>query len=74
MNYTNANRTKPIEPTFGPLVETCAAHGINRTTAFELAREGVIDSFLLKNRRFVMIDSLRTLPARMLLGDPRAAA
>lgn len=55
--------------TFGPLVPVCKAHGIGRTKAFELAGTGMIETFALGTRRYVVLDSLRTLPARLRDGD-----
>ncbi len=52
-------------PAFAPLVPTCAAHGISRTVAFELAASGKLDTFLIGKRRYVYIESLRTLPERL---------
>jgi hypothetical protein len=57
---------------YGPLVDTCAAWGIRRNAAFELARRGLIDTFQIGRKRFVRIQSLRTLPDR--LSQPDAAA
>lgn len=54
-----------IEPTFAPLVPACAAFGIGRTKAFELAQAGVIETFLIGTRRYVVLESLRTLPHRL---------
>lgn len=54
-----------IEPTFGPLVPTCAKYGIGRTVAFQLAATGVIETFTIGARRFVVLESLRTLPHRL---------
>jgi hypothetical protein len=53
------------EPTFGPLVEACASHGIKRTKAFDLAATGLLETFTIGTRRFVILQSLRTLPERM---------
>jgi len=47
---------------YGPLVEECRARGIGRTVAFELARNGTIETFHLGRRVFVMLDSLDALP------------
>lgn len=52
-------------PAFGPLVEQCRARGIGRTVAFKLAREGVIETFHIGRRVFVMLESLDSLPARL---------
>ena len=50
---------------FAPLVDACASHGISRTVAFQLARDGLLETFAIGRRRYVMADSLRTLPARL---------
>lgn len=61
------------EPAFGPLVEECAKHGISRTVAFELAAGRQLDTFKLGTRRYVLLDSLRTLPERLKTsGEGRA--
>lgn len=54
-----------IRPTYGPLVPVCAKHGIGRTTAFELARRGELETFRIGARTFVMLDSVATLPERL---------
>ncbi|MEZ5462318.1 hypothetical protein [Dokdonella sp.] len=63
---TNAG-TSPVDlkPTFAPLVTACNAHGIGRTKAFELAAAGIIETFAVGTRRFVVLESLRTLPDRL---------
>lgn len=53
-----------VGPTYGPFVETCEKFGIKRTWAYELADEGLIETFKIKNRRFVYIESLQSLPLR----------
>lgn len=55
----------PTPPTYRPLVTACAEHGISRTVAFELARAGKLETFTLGRRRYVNLESLRTLPERM---------
>jgi len=57
---------------FGPLVETCRAHGIGRTTAFELAANGTLKTFHIGTRRYVTMQSLRDLPALMAANDDDA--
>jgi len=52
-------------PAFAPLVPACATHGISRTVAFELSAAGLLDTFLIGKRRYVHMDSLRTLPDRL---------
>lgn len=66
----------PEQPTFQPLVKACADHGIGRTVAFELARAKKLDTFTIGTRRYVYLESLRTLPARLTSesGEVDAAA
>lgn len=52
-------------PTYRPLVTACAEHGISRSVAFELARTGLLKTFALGQRRYVYLESLRTLPERL---------
>lgn len=57
--------TQPApQPTFAPLVQACRAFGIGKTKAYELASRGQLRTFRLGTRRFVYIDSLRSLPSR----------
>ena len=48
-------------PSFGPLVAVCKKHGIGKTKAFELAKQGVLRTFLIGSRRYVCMESLRAL-------------
>lgn len=50
---------------FGSLVEECRARHIGRTVAFQLARDGLIETFHIGRRVFVMLDSLDGLPERL---------
>lgn len=52
-------------PAYGPMVESCSRHGISRTVAFELARKGLLDTFTIGTRRYVMLASLHDLPKRL---------
>lgn len=58
---------------FGSLVEECRARGICRTVAFELARDGTIETFHLGRRVYVMLDSLDALPQTLAKQQPEAA-
>ena len=62
------------EPAFGPLVDECEKHGISRSTAYELVASGHLDTFKIGARRYVLVESLRTLPERMGLvsANPKA--
>ena len=52
-------------PSYLPLVTGCGGHGISRSVAFELARKGLLATFLIGTRRYVYMESLRTLPERL---------
>lgn len=52
-------------PTYGPLVTTCALYGIGRTKAFELAAAGTLETFVIGSKRYVLIESLDSLPERL---------
>ncbi len=51
---------------FAPFVEECAEHGISRTAAYRLADKGMLETFTLGRRRYVVLESLRSLPERMM--------
>jgi hypothetical protein len=53
------------QKTFGRLVPECKKRGIGRTTAFELAAKGILETFTIGTGRYVYMDSLRTLPERL---------
>lgn len=59
---TNVNNH---EITFAPLVQACKAHGISRTTAWILCKEGLLENFNIGTRKYVYLESLRTLPQRL---------
>ena len=50
---------------FAPFVPACQAHGIPKATAYELLADGLLDSFLIRRRRFIRLESLRSLPDRL---------
>lgn len=54
---------------FRALVTACAERDISRTVAFELARKGLIENFLIGKRRYCYVDSLDTLPARLAAAE-----
>jgi len=54
-----------IAPTYRPLVTACKEHGISRSVAFELVRDGKLQTFTIGTRRYVYLDSLRSLPERL---------
>jgi hypothetical protein len=50
---------------FRPFIPECAKRGIGKTTAYELASNGDLETFLIGRKRFVYLDSLATLPERL---------
>lgn len=63
------------EPAFGPLVEECAKHGISRSVAYELVASGHLETFKIGARRYVLVESLRSLPGKLARqGDGKAVA
>ena len=63
-----------IQPSYAPLVFACRAHGIGRTSAFELAKRGLLATHKIGSRTFVDLESLRTLPERLAEVGYRVAA
>lgn len=63
--HAEKNGMQAPSPTYGPLVEICARHGIGRSKAFELARDGLLETFVMGRTRFVWIDSVASLPLRL---------
>lgn len=59
------NKSSSAAPTFRPLVDACKDHGISRTVAYELVNEGLLDTFVIGVKRYVYMESLRTLPDRL---------
>ncbi|MBS0576069.1 MAG: helix-turn-helix domain-containing protein [Proteobacteria bacterium] len=58
-------QTAPHEPAFAPFIEACRAHGIAKTTAYELLSDGLLETFRIGRRRYVRLESLRALPDRL---------
>lgn len=52
-------------PEYGTLVEVCGRYGIPRSRAFELQKQGLLDTFQIGRRRMVYTESVRTLPQRL---------
>ena len=66
--------TYPAYPAYRLLVPACLDHDIARTTAFELVRSGKLDTFTIGARRYVYMESLRTLPERLAEESAKVAA
>ena len=60
-----------IEPTFAPFIEACRVHGIGKTKAYELVEAGLLETFLIGTTRYVVLESMRTLPERMKRGEKK---
>ena len=56
-----------VTPSYGPLVDVCKAFGISRSVAYELLSDGAIETFKLNARRYVYIESIRSLPQRLAM-------
>ena len=63
-----------ITPDFLPFVQACRAHGISRTVAYGLANDGLLDTFHIGRSRYVLVESLKTLPDRMKAAKSKKAA
>ena len=50
---------------YRPFILECTKRGIGKTTAYELANNGDLETFLIGRKRFVYLDSLATLPQRL---------
>lgn len=59
------NQVSTESPAYRPLIEACREHGISRTVAYELVNAGDLRTFKIGTRRYVYLDSLRTLPERL---------
>lgn len=60
-----ANTSEQIDRDYRPFIPECTKRGIGRTTAYELANNGDLETFLIGRKRFVFLDSLATLPERL---------
>lgn len=50
---------------FRPFIPECNKRGIGKTKAYELAADGLLETFLIGSKRYVYLDSLGTLPERL---------
>lgn len=60
-----ASSTAPPAYGYGPLVEECARRGISKTVAFDLVKQGHLNTFCIGRKRYVIIRSLESLPDRL---------
>jgi hypothetical protein len=59
---------------FRAFIPECARHDIGKTTAYALANEGMLETFLIGSKRYVYLDSIATLPERLARRDTAANA
>lgn len=68
LGVTQRNTVMPMNtassPEYLPFTEGLREFRISRTRGFELLRAGLLNSFTIGRKRYVMVDSLRTLPER----------
>ncbi len=57
--------SKNVSREFRPFIPECVKRGIGKTVAYELANAGLIETFTIGKKRFVYLDSLLSLPARL---------
>ena len=50
---------------YGRMVPECRKRGIGRSKAYELEATGLIETFSIGRGKFVYLDSLASLPARV---------
>ena len=60
-----ASTSDQVERDYRPFIQECTKRGIGKTTAYELANSGDLDTFLIGRKRFVYLDSLAKLPERL---------
>ncbi len=53
------------KPAFRPFIEACREHGIPKSTAYVLLRDGLLETFTIGRSRYIYLDSLHTLPERL---------
>lgn len=57
---------------YRPFIAECATRGIGKTKAYELANAGLLETFVIGSKRYVYLDSILSLPARLAAnGEPR---
>lgn len=59
---------------FRPFIPECNKVGIGRSKAYELANAGLLETVFIGRRRFVYLDSLYSLPARLANSQREAVA
>lgn len=59
---------------YRPFIPECTKRGIGKTKAYELAANGLLETFLIGSKRYVYLDSLGTLPERLARIEQAAGA
>lgn len=65
---TSANRRG-----YRPFIPECNKRGIGKNTAYNLATDGLLETFLIGRKRYIYLDSLETLGERLALARLEAA-
>lgn len=60
------------ERDYRPFIPECTKRGIGKTRAYELADAGLLETFCIGRKRFIYLDSLLTLPHRLMLAEMAA--
>ena len=50
---------------FRPFIPECNRRGLGKTKAYELAKDGLLETFTIGSKRYVLIESLDSLPQRL---------
>lgn len=58
---------------FRPFIPECTKRGIGKTKAYELANAGLLETFPIGSKRYVYLDSLLSLPARLAAANDTEA-
>ena len=58
-NTNEANRD------FRPFIPECSRRGMGKTKAYELANDGLLETFMIGSKRYVLLESLDNLPQRL---------
>lgn len=59
--------------TFGRFIPACAARGIAKSKAYELADAGLLPTFKIGRARYIKIEVLDSLPDRLAANDAEAS-
>jgi hypothetical protein len=54
---------------FRPFIPECERRGISKSVAYELKSAGLLETFSIGRSRYVLLQSLDTLPQRLIAKD-----